>query len=66
MNNVLENNVVRNNPFIKTKIDKNKVEKIELNVHSDIIKYFKEKSNEIGIPFEILIDRYLSKALNPL
>lgn len=66
MNNVLENNVVRNNPFIKTKIDKNKVEKIELNVHSDIIKYFKEKSKEIGIPFEILIDRYLSKALNPL
>ncbi len=66
MNEVLENNVIRDNPFLKTKINKNKIEKIELNVHSDIIKYFKEKSDEIGIPFDVLIDRYLSKALNPL
>ena len=66
MDNVLENNVIRDNPFLKTKINKNKMEKIELNIHSDVIKYFKEKSGEIGIPFDILIDRYLSKALNPL
>ena len=66
MDNVLENNIIRDNPFLKTKINKNKMEKIELNVHSDVIKYFKEKSGEIGIPFDILIDRYLSKALNPL
>ena len=65
MDNVLENNIIRDNPFLKTKINKNKMEKIELNVHSDVIKYFKEKSGEIGIPFDILIDRYLSKALNP-
>ena len=66
MDNILENNIIRDNPFLKTKINKNKMEKIELNVHSDVIKYFKEKSGEIGIPFDILIDRYLSKALNPL
>ena len=66
MNSIIDNRVIRNNPFLKTRIDKNKVEKIELNIHSDIIKYFEKKSEEIGIPFDILIDRYLSKALNPL
>lgn len=53
------------NPFVKNTIDKSKVEKIELNIHSDIIEYFKEKSIENGIPFDILVDRFLSKALNP-
>ena len=60
---VLEKN---DNPFITNRIDKTKKEKIELEIHSDIIDYFKKKSKEIGIPFNMLIDRYLSKALNPL
>ena len=53
------------NPFIKNTIDKNKTEKIELDIHSDILDYFKKKSIENGIPLDILIDRFLSKALNP-
>lgn len=53
------------NPFIKNNIDKNKMEKVELNIHSDVLDYFKKKAIDIGIPFEILIDRFLSKALNP-
>ena len=48
------------------KIDKKKVEKIELTVHSDVIDYFRQKSIENDIPFDVLIDRYLSKALNPI
>lgn len=54
------------NPFVKNTIDKNKIEKVELSIHTDILEYFKKKSVEIGIPFEMLIDRYLSKALNPI
>ena len=54
------------NPFVKNTIDKNKIEKVELSIHTDTLEYFKKKSVEIGMPFEMLIDRYLSKALNPI
>lgn len=53
------------NPFVTNTIDKSKIEKIELDIHSDILDYFKKKSVETGIPLKILIDRFLSKALNP-
>lgn len=66
MNEILEKNIVRDNPFVNNKIDKKKVEKIELTVHSDVIDYFRQKSIENDIPFDVLIDRYLSKALNPI
>lgn len=58
--------VENNNPFISNKIDKNRKEVIELEIHSDIVAFFKNKSKELGIPFNMLIDRYLSKALNPM
>lgn len=66
MNEILEKNIVRDNPFVNNKIDKKKVEKIELTVHSDVIDYFRQKSIENDIPFDVLIDRYLSKALNTI
>lgn len=66
MNEILEKNIVRDNPFLENKIDKSKMEKVEINVHSDVIDYFRQKSKENDIPFDVLIDRYLSKALNPI
>ena len=66
MNEILEKKIVRDNPFLENKIDKSKMEKVEINVHTDVIDYFKQKSLENNIPFDILVDRYLSKALNPL
>lgn len=66
MNEILEKKIIRDNPFLDNKIDKCKMEKVEINVHSDVIDYFKQKSLENNIPFDILVDRYLSKALNPL
>lgn len=66
MNEILEKNIVRDNPFLENKIDKSKMEKVEINVHSDVIDYFKQKSLENNIQFDILVDRYLSNALNPM
>ena len=66
MNEIFEKKIVRDNPFLENKIDKSKMEKVEINVHSDVIDYFKQKSLENNIPFDILVDRYLSKALNPM
>ncbi len=45
----------RRNPYVK-KLKK----QITINIDSDIIEYFKQQSDSTGIPYQTLINLYLS------
>ncbi len=45
----------KKNPYVK-KLKK----QITINIDSDIIEYFKQQSNSTGIPYQTLINLYLS------
>lgn len=45
----------RKNPYIKGKTKK----QITINIDNDIIDYFKEQSENYGIPYQTLINLYL-------
>ena len=47
------------NPYAK-KLKK----QITINIHSEVLDYFKQMSKETGIPYQILIDLYLLDCVN--
>ena len=49
----------RKNPYSK-RLKK----QITININDDIITYFKTQSEEIGIPYQALINLYLSDCVN--